>query len=258
MARLVTVLGLFSVAAQAWGPEGHALVARIAERYLTADAKAKLAAILEPGQTIVSVASWADEVRPSRPETGRWHYVNSPVSRPHFDLARDCPDGHCVVAKIGEMQKQLADPATTPRRRREALMFLIHFVGDMHQPLHSADNGDRGGNAVQVSFFGKKMPLHRLWDSGLLDRMGPQDDLLESLLAAISKRKASSWRKGTPETWADSIHRGARTVVYGRLPKAPKGAVLTLGAPYEAKARPLVREQLEKAGVRLASILNRI
>jgi hypothetical protein len=134
-------------------------------------------------------------------------------------------------------------------------MFLIHFIGDMHQPLHCADNKDKGGNDVKVEFFGKPTNLHSVWDSGLLGRMGSQDRLFGRLLTE-SAGHAKKWSKGTVEDWAEEAHKAAQKTVYGRLPKVAAGAPVPIGAAYEKKADPLIREQLEKAAARLAMVLN--
>jgi hypothetical protein len=239
----------------AWGPEGHSLVARIAEAQLTPAARKRVADILGPNTTMASIASWADEVRRSREDTAPWHYIDIPIDKPHLDMARDCPKGDCVIAKIEEFRKALNDPAITPDQRREDLMFLIHFIGDMHQPLHCADNKDKGGNDVKVEFFGRQTNLHSVWDSGLLSRMGTQQRLYGRLLTE-SVGHARKWSKGTVEDWAEEAHKAARKTVYGRLPKAAAGAPVPIGAKYEKKADPLIREQLEKAGARLAAVLN--
>jgi len=94
----------------------------------------------------------ADEVRRSRADTAPWHFIDIPIDKPHLDMARDCPKGDCVIGKIEQFRKALNDAAITPAERREDLMFLIHFIGDMHQPLHCADNKDKGGNDVPVEF----------------------------------------------------------------------------------------------------------
>jgi hypothetical protein len=255
--RKLTVLAVIagSLPTFAWGPEGHSLVARIADAQLTAAARARVAAILGPNTTMASVSSWADEARRSRADTAPWHYIDIPIDQPHLDMARDCPKGDCVIAKIEEFRKALNDPALTPDQRREDLMFLIHFIGDMHQPLHSADNKDRGGNDVPVEFFGKRTNLHSVWDSGLLSRMGSQERLFGRLLTE-SESHAKKWSKGTVEDWAEESHKAAQKVVYGRLPKVAPGTPVPIGAAYEKKADPLIRAQLEKAGARLAAVLN--
>ena len=239
----------------AWGPEGHSLVARIADAQPTPAARARVAAILGSDSSMASIASWADQVRPSRAATAPWHYVDIPIDQPHLDMARDCPKGDCVLAKIEEFRKALNDPAIVPAERREDLMFLIHFVGDMHQPLHCSDNQDKGGNDVKVEFHGKPTNLHSLWDSGLLSRMGTEDQLF-SPLSRESARRAGKWSKGTVDDWAEGAHKAAQKTVYGRLPKVAAGTPVPIDAAYEKKADPLIREQIEKAGARLAAVLN--
>jgi hypothetical protein len=244
-----------TIPALGWGPEGHSLIARIAEAQLTPAVHAKVAEILGPNVTMASVASWPDGIRRARPETGQWHYIDIPIDQPHLDMARDCPKGDCVIKKIEDFEVVLHDPNTPAVQRREALMFLIHFVGDMHQPLHDSDNKDKGGNDVHVTYNGRNMNLHSLWDSGLLGHMGKEDELFP-VYSADSERHAKKWAKGSVEDWAEQAHKLAVKVTYGKLPKADKSAPVTITAEYEAKADPLIREQIEKAGARLARVVN--
>jgi hypothetical protein len=164
-----------------------------------------------------------------------------------------------VIAKIEDFQKVLKDPATAPVARREALMFLVHFVGDMHQPLHCSDNNDQGGNKVVVTFgdHGGNRPynLHSLWDSGLLDKM-PKEDVLFAEYSKDSAKHAGKWDKGTVEDWAEDNHKIAQKVTYGKLPKVAAGTPEPIDAAYEKKADPVIRIQIEKAGARLARVLN--
>jgi hypothetical protein len=238
-----------------WGPEGHDLVARIANAQLTAEARARVAAILGPGVSMASVSSWPDQIRRSRPETGPWHYVDIPIDKPGLDMARDCPKGDCVIAAIAAMRAKLRDRATPAIERREALMFVIHFVGDIHQPLHSSDNHDKGGNEVRIVFHGQPGNLHGLWDSGLLGRTGAEDDLFPRLSAA-SARHRKKLAKGTASDWAEQAHRLAQEMVYGKLPHAAPGAPIEIGADYERRAGAVIEIQLERAGARLAAVLN--
>jgi hypothetical protein len=238
-----------------WGPEGHSLVARIADAELTPAARARVAEILGPGVTMASISSWADQVRRQRANTGPWHYIDIPIDKPHMDLARDCPNGDCVVAQISAQRVILLDPAATPVQHKEALMFLIHFVGDMHQPLHCSDNKDKGGNDVRVVLFDRPGNLHGAWDSGLLGRMGKEEDLFPVLLKEAEKHQ-KKWSKGTVADWAEQSHKAAQKIVYGKLPPEPKGTPEPLGEAYEKTADPLIRAQIEKAGDRLARVLN--
>jgi hypothetical protein len=230
-------------------------VARIAWDQLKPAARARVTAILNPDQTIASIASWADEVRRSRPESGPWHFIDIPIDKPHRDMERDCPKGACVIAKIADLRKTLKEPDISADQRREAFMFLVHFVGDMHQPLHCSDHSDRGGNSVRVQFFDRQSNLHSVWDSGLLGRLGKEDELFPEL-ARESAKHAKKWAKGNVEDWAEQSHKSAQVVVYGKLPKVPDGALVPLNARYEQTADPLVKVQIEKAGARLAAILN--
>jgi nuclease S1 len=255
MRRCALAVLAYPMAAFAWGSEGHSLVAQIAESQLTAAVRLRVTEILGPGRTLSSVASWADEVRRARPETATWHYVNIPITEPHLDMARDCPGNDCVLARITSLRETLRDPATSPAVRAEALMFLVHFVGDIHQPLHCGDIQDKGGNAVRVTVAGQTTDLHRAWDSLLLGRIGSAEQLLPAL-SEESARHARKWRRGTVADWAEESHAAAQRKVYGKLPKAPPDAPARLDAAYERMANPVIRKQLEKGGARLARVLN--
>jgi hypothetical protein len=251
MLVLVWTLPLLS-----WGPEGHALVARLAEPYLTAAARARVAEILGPGVTLASIASWPDQIRRAQPATASWHYTDIPIDRPHLDMERDCPGRNCAIAKIEDFEKVLGDPAVQAVQRREALMYLVHFVADMHQPLHSSDHKDRGGNNVRADFFGKPMNLHSVWDSGLLARMGNEDELFAAFSRGLTPKRQKRWARGTVEQWAEEAHKASQKIVYGKLPKVEDGAPEPIGEAYERAADPLIRQQIEKAGARLAEVLN--
>jgi len=251
--RLFLSFLLSAYPAFSWGPEGHNLVARLAAAHLNPAAAAQVKAILGPGASPASVSSWADQVRSSRRETAPWHFIDIPITQPHLDMTRDCPKGDCVIAKIEDFRKVLADAAATPEQRNEALRFLVHFVGDMHQPLHCADNNDRGGNEVRVDFFGRNMNLHSVWDSGLLGRMPPEDQLFAQLSKHLTEGRARKLGKGGPRDWAEEIHKTAVKVIYGKLPKT---VPVTITADYEKIADAVVKQQLERAGARLAATLN--
>jgi nuclease S1 len=155
---------LSHAAAFAWGAEGHHLVARIAADELTPRAKAAVADLLGGDATagMIRASTWADEIRPSRPETAPWHYVNIEITSTGYDAARDCPNDACVVAQVERDAKIVWDSAISKPVRADALRFLIHFVGDMHQPLHCSDNQDHGGSSVRVVFEGHRTNLHAI------------------------------------------------------------------------------------------------
>ena len=256
MRRLTTIVILCgTLPAFGWGPEGHNLVARLAAAHLTPAAAAGVAEILGTGTSMASISSWPDQIRRERAATGPWHYIDIPIDEPHLDMARDCPKGDCVIAKIEEFRKVVADPAATPVERKEALMFLVHFVGDMHQPLHCSDNKDKGGNDVKLDFFGRPSNLHSVWDSGLLGRMGQEDALFTQYSKDLTDKRAKKLGKGTVEAWAEQSHKVSQKVVYGKLPKAPDGGPVRVDATYERLADPIIKEQIERGGARLAALL---
>jgi hypothetical protein len=180
-----------------WGSDGHKIVASIAEARLTPAAKAQVDALLD-GAHLADVASWADEVRRDRPATSRWHYVDIPYDAYNYDAARDCQltdHGDCVIAEIARAEKVLSDTSQTKNDRTEALKFLVHFVGDMHQPLHSIErkdpatgHGDAGGNTVRVTFFGQPANLHGVWDSGIVAHGGITLDQVQKWLATQDEK----------------------------------------------------------------------
>ncbi len=175
---LLLVLLLVPPSLYAWGPEGHEIVAIIAEQRLEGDVREQTAALLE-GTAFISAASWADQVR--NQQTAPWHYVNIAIVDREYDAAQVCHQDQCVIAQIERFRKTLADHAANFKKRQKALKYLIHFVGGLHQPLHAGDNHDRGGNDVQVEFLGqtinpssrKPWNLHAVWDSALVEHQDP-------------------------------------------------------------------------------------
>lgn len=210
-------------------------------------------------KSLASVSDWADQIRGDRPETAPWHFVNIPFEASRYDPKRDCAKGDCVIAVIERFRRTLSDRSRSAAERAEALKFLVHFVADLHQPLHTTDRGDRGGNDVPVTFFGEKVypfsekpwNLHTVWDSGLIDQTGLSEAAyIAHLQVWLKKRSISDLRKGTVVDWALEAHRAAVDVAY-RLPKNRR-----LSKNYFEKSRPVMDELLAKAGVRLARILN--
>ena len=167
LAVLLALL-LVPLPAIAWGKAGHRVVATIATTLLTIEAQAQVANLLDPGTTLADIATWADDIRPSRPNTGPWDYVNIPRGASGYVAQRDCSRG-CVVSAIEQSVRLLQDPSRGRAVRQEALKWLVHFVADLHQPLHAIAE-DRGGNDVIVRFNGRQTNLHRLWDGDMIDR----------------------------------------------------------------------------------------
>jgi hypothetical protein len=283
-ARLAAVLIALAAAAgapaaRAWGPQGHRTVGAIADRLLTPQAHAVVAQLLQGDldkfgnpsgrTTLEAVSVWADEIKGTPASRPRWHYDNRPVcgSLPRW---RYCPDGQCNSAQLERLIGVLREPHAAPRERNEALKWVVHLVGDIHQPLHAADNGDRGGNDVQVALAGVRTrgreSLHRAWDGELVrlalntrDRQRPPAGI--DALALAARRLVADAGQGTPGSWASESNRLARSVAY-RFPgfacgRVPQG-IIVLDAAYQREAERVVRERLLLAGARLADLLNRV
>jgi hypothetical protein len=233
-----------------WGATGHRTVALVAESLLTPQAQTQVADLLGPTTTLADVADWADEMRPARPHTGPWHYVNIPRAAEHYDAARDCLRG-CVISALHQFLSVLADARQDRSARQEALRWVVHLVADVHQPLHAVDDHDRGGNDVAVRFFGVPSNLHRVWDSDIIDRTYADPGTLRTqVLAAVTSADRRRWEAGGPEQWAEESHRAAVEVAYALPPNGD------LGDPYVARALPVITDRLAKAAVRLAGVLN--
>ena len=218
---LGTIGSMLAVSALGWGPKGHEIVAAIALGLLTQPVKVKIATLLGD-EDFVAAANWADTVRFGRPETADWHFVDIPVSAATYDAARDCQQtdaGDCAIAELARAQATLKDSSQTAKARTEALKFIIHIVGDIHQPLHSATNdsradGDRGGNSVNTRLLTHTMKLHAVWDHGLIDLDDRDEaDYVDGLTTDFVKTgKATD--AGTVESWANEAHKLAVKVSY--------------------------------------------
>lgn len=240
---LVTVL---PYKAKAFGTEGHRLVATIAEGQLSDRARWEVARLLsiEPGATLASVSTWADEAR--TPSTAAWHYVNLPRDAGcHYEAARDCPDGHCVVGAI-ERQRIVLTSAVPDAERLKALKYIVHFVADVHQPLHAGFADDKGGNKYQVQAFGRGTNLHALWDTGLIQNWPGGPPELQSLLSRI---RAPSPDVAAPAQWAEESCRIAASD--GFYPFGHK-----IEGDYVQRMAPVLEERLASAGRRLSALLN--
>ncbi len=262
----IAVVLFLSVAvgrAGAWGWEGHIIVARIAEQHLTDKAKAGITQLLGPDRKIsdTSVASWPDNIRRDRPETGPWHYVDIPFGATSYDPTRDCQNGRCVVAQIEHFAAVLADTNATTVSRAEALRFVVHFVGDMHQPLHSSErNHDKGGNLVKITFLSDSETgnLHSVWDSILLRQyLGGEDvsQYADKLNSRITPQQMKDWSGGSVADWAWESHQQAVAHTYAGVPI--QDTPFNLDQQYVAGNREVVETQLSRAGIRLANLLNK-
>jgi hypothetical protein len=285
LATSLVVIGLIvgsSRPAAAWGDEGHEVVALVAQAYLDPGVRKKVNALLaadtDPltAHDIASEATWPDKVRDSneggaRQRTREWHFVDIEIDSPDLDQAcfghppvpqgtpaSQGPAQDCVVDKIQEFAAELKDPRTDPEEQIVAIKFLLHFIGDMHQPLHASDAHDRGGNDKRVSAEGFKAGnLHHFWDTELVDQLGPDAKTIASdLIGHISESQVSEWSQGTVSDWAMESFRVAKDDAYGQLPAATAHGSYRLTDDYISMATQDVAVQLSKAGVRLAFVLN--
>ena len=257
---------LVSSPALAWGKTGHRVVAAIADTQLSGLARAHLEEILGPGESLDEAANWPDEMR-SAPGTfwqktaTPWHYVT--LNGIIYDHAP--PEGDALEA-LNRFSKTLQDPNASLADKQTALRFVVHIVGDLHQPLHNGKCCDRGGNDVKVTWFGKPTNLHAAWDSQLVD----EEQLSFTELAAklerhISPEDVMKWWDINPRDWI-SESAEIREQIYANIPspakpkdKKSKGEALPdLSYTYVYKFTPVVERRLQQAGVRLAAYLNDI
>jgi hypothetical protein len=263
-----------AVSAPAWGVKGHIIVASIAERHLSQKAKAAVKARLG-NQRLPDVANWADQIiylqqyktiSQMYPDNNLFHFVDIPVEAENATGIRDIDGGKNVVVKLDFFKKEMTDnPDKT--KQQHALRFVVHFAGDMHQPLHCAvrDN-DRGGNKVHVHYPGDThhtFSLHHVWDDNLVDEAMQtltMANFIDRLDADITDEQIAAWKQGTTDDWAWETHKLAVEKAYKKadgtpIPKASEG-VFTLEPKYVSDNAQVVRGQLQKAGIRLAAVLN--
>jgi S1/P1 Nuclease len=291
--------------AQAWGCRGHETVAALAEKHLTPQAKQALLALLtanpiDPqlkrycGQTgldpFVDSSTWADDERALEPATAPWHFIDIPLSAKHGSAQSFCGSGGCATQAITDQLAILRDKAAPAPKRAAALRYIIHFVGDLHQPLHGSTNSDRGGNCVAVKYF-RRNPrarnnsyapnLHHVWDTEIPESQMQGADPAEfaDTLDAAFEGSFAAWQQGGMqlEAWAWESHDHALETAYGALGKPiavePDVPVNTcaddnnigqrmlhkhfvIGTAYLDQAASVVEERLAQAGIRLAMILN--
>jgi len=253
----------------AWGREGHRLTALIAEQYLAPEVKAQIEALLradgDPNASLADIAPWADEYRTVHAETAPWHFVDIPKSAAAFDRNRDCPVSSqdpkspwrdCVTDRILYFEGRLGDTSLSSQERAIALKFLVHLIGDVHQPFHALGD-DRGGNNLRVNFLGSSQcgsspcNLHNVWDDEMIEHENLSEAKFTDML--LQQIKDNHWDRlsgGEPTTWANISH------YYAVEAYAPNGALLN--RDYVDQETKVVNAQLALGGLRLARVLNRI
>ncbi len=238
----------------AWGATGHRVVAAIAERYLSSSARRGVARILG-NETIAEASNWPDFMRsdpsPFWQQTANpWHYVTVPVGKTYAEVGAP-PEGDAVTA-LQAFSATVRSTSASLADKQRALRFIIHIVGDLHQPLHVGNGTDKGGNEVHVTFFGRPTNLHALWDAGLVDdEQLSYSEMTAWLAMRVTPANAKAWASPDPTVWiAESA--ALRDRIY------PSPGETALGYKYVYQNRSEMEDRLTRGGIRLAAYLNQL
>lgn len=243
-------LSLIGVKALAWGQTGHRVIGKVAETHLNKKAKKAIEDLLGH-ETLATVSTYMDEIRSDDrfDHTHPWHYTTIPEGET-YESCEKSSKGELVEA-IGRMKGILLSEESSAEEKREALKFIVHLVGDLHQPLHVGNGTDRGGNDVKLEFFYEPSNLHRIWDSGMIDAKQYSYTELARVVNHPSKSDLEEWQKGTPADWAtEAMQYRDQVYDYGNKDY--------VSYEYMYQNWDLVQQQLQKGGVRLAAMLNEI
>lgn len=253
-AILIAVLAL-PLTAVAFGPSGHRLAGHIAERQLCTETRVALKPLLA-GMTLAEAGLWPDTIRrqPEWEHTKPWHYLNVSDHGSVARAARQGPDN--VLAALARFEKELGDTSLSSRQRGLALRFVVHFVVDIHQPLHVGRESDRGGNLIPVLVDGRETNLHAVWDGEPLRLPGdPGPKEKGRRLPLPTAAEVARWQQANPPDWARESQ-ALRSQVYGFAGRG--GQPIALPPAYLDRARAVVDQRLLMAGVRLAARLNAV
>lgn len=234
-----------------WGKTGHRVVGQVAQEYLTGKAKRAIADLLD-GNSLAEVSTFGDDIKADRSfsKFSPWHYVNYPLDKTYAEV--DHSDHGDVIQGIAYCEKVLKDKNAPRADKVFYLKFLVHLVGDLHQPMHVSREEDKGGNDIQVQWFGQGSNLHRVWDSNMIDDYGMSYTELASNLEHPDRKEIKLLQEGSVTDWAQESHVLAKEL-YASANVGEK-----LGYQYSYKYWPVVEDQLLKGGIRLAKILNDI
>jgi S1/P1 Nuclease len=253
-AGLITAIAFLVPApsAYSWGVQGHRIIADVAMDHLSHTARQNIQELLGDSD-LASISTWADDIRNDRPETKPWHYVDIPSTADGYQAARDCPGDNCVVARIHLFAQILGDANEPLAARQEALKFLVHFVGDLHQPFHAVADA-RGGNDVSLSVAGSQQcgdypcELHGVWDTELIHHAWLSENQYVAKVEAMISRRHMRAGADTPEQWADESLQIAK--------QAWVEPGVDIDEAYYERELPVLDRQLALAGLRLARMLN--
>lgn len=267
----IALLGLVSPQLLAWGQTGHRSVGLIAQQHLSLEAQRKAEALLD-GQSLAQASSWADEIKSDRKfaYADPWHYTTWQDGDEDFHAGHEDKSSGFLLSQIDRQLAILKDAKASKAEKAQALKFVVHLVGDLHQPMHVGGGDDQGGNFCKVTWHGRNTNLHRVWDSDMIE----QTDLSFTELAAFasegrSRERTKAWQAGTPRDWA-AESRKLRAEAYPPevvAPTAPvsrltycernvaRDAMPKLGYEYSYRFLPVVYDRIYLGGIRLARLL---
>jgi len=245
----VVALLLAAAPALAWGPTGHRAVGRIAERHVAAETAREVASLLGP-ERLAYVGTWADDIRsdPAWAKGETWHYVTIPTGQTYATSKKN--EAGDVLEAIARFERVLADRSAPRLERQQALKWLVHLAGDIHQPMHVGARDDRGGNEVVVLWFGEPSNLHSVWDSGIIDKLELTSTELAEKVDVAGPDQVRAWQATTPLQWAEES-RAAADPAYTLGDRR-------LSYKYIFVHGPTVELRVQQAGIRLAGLLDRV
>ncbi|WP_086477443.1 S1/P1 nuclease [Arenibacter amylolyticus] len=234
-----------------WSKTGHRTIGEIAAHHLTGKTKRAINKLLD-GQSLALASNYADEIKADRSYSkfGPWHYVNYPMDKKYTDVTPS-PAGDVVMG----IQKSIAiirDKNSSKEDKAFYLKMLVHLIGDLHQPMHVGRLEDKGGNDIQLRWFGRGTNLHRLWDANMIDDYGMSYSELALNLPKLSKKEIKAIQQGDVYDWVEESHVLAN-ILYDSVEVGEQ-----LGYAYKYKYWSLVEQQLQKGGLRLAKVLNEL
>ena len=241
---------MFISQAFAWGQTGHRVVGYVAEQYLSKKARKHVQAVLDHN-SLAEVSNWMDDIKSDAAynHTHDWHWVTIPDGMTYEQTPKN-PKGDLLM-KIEELTAALKGGKLPKEKEQESLKFLVHLVGDLHQPLHVGGKDDTGGNDVKLQWFGQPSNLHRVWDSEIIEGKDLSFTELASFLGQPTKEQLKEWQATTVRDW-----------VYGMMPYRPQVYKLPeddkLGYRYSYDNFDTVQKLLLQSGIRLAGLLNQI
>jgi len=243
---LTSLLLSFSGLLFAWGHQGHEVIAGLADSLLSPSARQEASRLLalEPGQTLTSISTWADEHRTK--DNAKWHFINFPRDTCTYEENRDCRDGQCAIQALETQIAILSNKGVSDQDRLTALKFVVHLMGDIHQPLHAGFFEDKGGNQYQVQFEDRSTNLHALWDTDLIENLHLTNQNLINQIKLISSANKSinSNVKNSAQESCEIAH--SSNFYPDRI----------IDKKYTEQFTPVLMERLSIAGHRLARLLN--